>query len=112
MWHVRVFQLNKDGAKLTKDTHDTMTSLKRVSPTQPPLPLSRWCFVRAVSLSDRPHDTQAKENYYKLHKAADDAEAAYQKKKAEPAAKQKDVDKVHCRQPHRSNTRRTRHARN
>jgi hypothetical protein len=33
-----------------------------------------------------------------LHKAADDAEAAYQKKKAEPAAKQKDVDKVHCRQ--------------
>lgn len=132
MWHVRVFQLNKDGAKLTKDTHDTMTSLKRVSPTQPPLPLSRWCFVRAVSLllwhllhfeaitgdylaralSDRPHDTQAKENYYKLHKAADDAEAAYQKKKAEPAAKQKDVDKVHYRQPHRSNTRRTRHARN
>ncbi|ELR20066.1 SH3 domain containing protein [Acanthamoeba castellanii str. Neff] len=58
-------KLNKDGAKLTKDTHDTMTSLKR-----------------------------AKENYYKLHKAADDAEAAYQKKKAEPAAKQKDVDKL------------------
>jgi len=58
-------KLNKDGAKLTKDTHDTMTSLKR-----------------------------AKENYYKLHKAADDAEAAYQKKKGEPAAKQKDVDKL------------------
>jgi len=58
-------KLNKDGAKLTKDTHDTMTSLKR-----------------------------AKESYYKLHKAADDAEAAYQKKKAEPQAKQKDVDKL------------------
>jgi hypothetical protein len=58
-------KLGKDGAKLTKDTHDTMTSLKR-----------------------------AKENYYKLHKAADDAEAAYQKKKGEPTAKQKDVDKL------------------
>lgn len=38
--------------------------------------------------------SQAKENYYKLHKAADDAEAAYQKKKGEPTAKQKDVDKL------------------
>jgi hypothetical protein len=67
----------------------------------------------ARALSDRPHDTQAKENYYKLHKAADDAEAAYQKKKAEPAAKQKDVDKVHCRrhtappQQHTTHTTRT-----
>jgi hypothetical protein len=66
-------------------------------------------------LTDRPHDTQAKENYYKLHKAADDAEAAYQKKKAEPAAKQKDVDKVHAADtlPHRINTTHTtRHAHN
>jgi hypothetical protein len=50
-----------------------------------------------------------------LHKAADDAEAAYQKKKAEPAAKQKDVDKVHaaCTLPHRINTTHTtRHAHN
>jgi DNA repair exonuclease SbcCD ATPase subunit len=58
-------KLSKDGAKLTKDTHDTMASLKR-----------------------------AKENYYKLHKAADDAEAAFQKKKSEPAAKQKEVEKL------------------
>jgi hypothetical protein len=58
-------KLLKDGSKLTKDTHDTMSSLKR-----------------------------AKENYYKLHKAADVAEAAYNQKKVEPTAKQKEVDKL------------------
>jgi hypothetical protein len=84
-------QLNKDGAKLTKDTHDTMTSLKRVRH-----PISRECRCSCAHT----RSTQAKENYYKMHKAADDAEAAYQKKKGEPAAKQKDVDKVRRRRRH------------
>jgi len=55
----------KNGQKLTRDMNDTISSLKR-----------------------------AKENYYKLHKASDQANIAYTSKKSDPAIKPKEVDKL------------------
>jgi len=57
--------LTKNGKKLTLDMNDTYSSLKR-----------------------------AKENYYKLHKASDQANQAYTTKKSDPAIKAKEVDKL------------------
>jgi len=57
--------LGKNGQKLTRDMNDTIRSLK-----------------------------QAKENYYKLHKASDQANQAYTSKKSDPAIKAKEVDKL------------------
>ncbi|KAL6061939.1 cell division cycle-related protein [Balamuthia mandrillaris] len=58
-------KLVKDGGKLTKDMHEMMSTLKR-----------------------------SKETYYKLHKDADNMLATYNQKKADPAAKPKDVEKL------------------
>eukprot|EP01087_Luapelamoeba_hula_P024536 TRINITY_DN937_c0_g1_i1.p1 TRINITY_DN937_c0_g1~~TRINITY_DN937_c0_g1_i1.p1 ORF type:complete len:508 (-),score=137.72 TRINITY_DN937_c0_g1_i1:123-1646(-) len=57
--------LNKSGTKLRKDMNDTLRSLK-----------------------------EAKENYYKLHKSSDQANATYSTKKNEPQIKPKEVDKL------------------
>eukprot|EP00005_Dracoamoeba_jomungandri_P000852 CAMPEP_0174252406 /NCGR_PEP_ID=MMETSP0439-20130205/1887_1 /TAXON_ID=0 /ORGANISM="Stereomyxa ramosa, Strain Chinc5" /LENGTH=479 /DNA_ID=CAMNT_0015332933 /DNA_START=62 /DNA_END=1498 /DNA_ORIENTATION=+ len=58
-------KLQKTGAHLTRQTNDTLNSL-----------------------------AAAKGNYYKLHKAADQANAAYNAKKGEPT-KQKEIDKLY-----------------
>jgi len=68
--------------------NDTISSLKRVPSFGQTKSITHPCFFCFPTVS------QAKENYYKLHKGSDQANMAYTSKKSDSAIKAKELDKV------------------